>query len=178
MNVLIPLYQIQDYGGITSHCEYLMKGLLEKGHSVQLVILRPRGDSYTKRKTSIDGAYNSVLGNGVQVHLTAGWYGVPVISYNSDSWWSYEKWADYIIWELPCPYKDEGIWRSMYRHKTPQIAVIHDAHYARAYKHLDDVHDQLAFIAPVNEAAWGCCHQSLYPGQMKLICNPLETQTT
>ena len=41
MKILMTLYQIQDYGGIINHVEFLAKGLKELGHEVDLCMLVP-----------------------------------------------------------------------------------------------------------------------------------------
>jgi len=172
MKILIPVFEIQDYGGITGHTELLMRGLKEAGHTVKLVILRnnTRGH-YLKKFDGPAGSYPSQCGGNV--HLLAGWYGVPVISYGNracaDGFVRFAQDFDYIIWDLPCPYDDEGEWQRLYESGVPQVAVIHDAHYRRAYRHLDDVADKLKFIAPVNESAFGAV--SIFPGKVRLINN-------
>lgn len=172
MRILIPVFEIQDYGGITGHTELLMRGLKEQGHTVRLVILRnnARGH-YLKKHDGPDGSYPSECGGNV--HLLAGWYGVPVISYGNracaNDFVQFAQDFDYIIWDLPCPYNNEGKWQRLYESGVPQVAVIHDAHYERAYRHLDDVADKLKFIAPVNESAFGATAK--FPGERRLINN-------
>jgi glycosyltransferase involved in cell wall biosynthesis len=175
MKVLIPIYEIQDYGGITAHTEFLMRGLKEHGHEVGLVILRNNDQPpYAKKATGPKGSYKSYSGG--EVHLLAGWYGVPIMSYGTPAraevFVQQAKNYDLIIWDLPCPYKDEGAWRELYEIDVPQVAVIHDAHYERAYKHLDDVAHRLSFVAPVNESAFGALAK--FPGKRKLINNGHE----
>ena len=173
MKILIPVYEIQDYGGITGHTELLMRGLKEAGHEVMLVILRNNDQpAYRKKAHGPAGCYDSETGG--QVHLLYGWYGVYVMSYGTeDRAGEFTQWAggnfDYIIWTLPCPYNNEGAWRTLYETGLPQVACIHDAHYTRAYTHLADVADKLAFIAPVNESAYGAVLS--YPGPRRLINN-------
>ena len=172
MKVLIPMFEIQDYGGITGHTELLMRGLKEAGHEVRLVILRNNDQpAYIKKPTGPDGCYRSETGG--MVHLLYGWYGVTVMSYGKDvrakQFVRFAQGFDHIIWSLPCPYNNEGAWRKLFTSSIPQVACIHDAHYERAYTHLADVADYLNFIAPVNESAYGAVFT--YPGQKRLINN-------
>jgi glycosyltransferase involved in cell wall biosynthesis len=176
VNVLIPVYEIQDYGGITSHTEKLIKGLQHYGHNVTLIILRCNDqEPYFRKAEAPKGGYASAL-SGASVHLLAGWYGVRVMSYGTpyraDQFRMYVDRFDYVIWTLPCPYNDEGEWRTLYDHDVTQVACIHDAHYERAYKHLDSVARHLRFIAPVNESALGAVAN--YPGKKKLVNNGHE----
>ena len=39
MKFLMTLFQIQDYGGIINHAEYLAKGLKRLGHEVDLSLI-------------------------------------------------------------------------------------------------------------------------------------------
>ena len=153
-----------------------MRGLKEAGHRPELVILRDNNQpSYIKKSEGPRNSYPSETGGSV--HLLSGWYGVPVMSYGTrervGEFLRFARQFDYIIWDLPCPYKDGGpfdsYWRELYTSGVPQVAVIHDAHYERAYKHLDDVADYLAFIAPVNESARGAL--ASFPGEVRLINN-------
>ena len=173
MRILIPMFEIQDYGGITGHTELLMRGLKEAGHEVTLVILRGNDQPrYMKKPTGPDGCYASETGG--QVHLLYGWYGVSVMSYGTEARAKEfvsmaMRHYDHIIWSLPCPYNNEGAWRTLFNTGLPQVACIHDAHYERAYTHLADVAEKLDFIAPVNESAYGAVFS--YPGQKRLINN-------
>lgn len=176
MKILIPVFEIQDYGGITGHTELLMRGLKEAGHTVDLVILRNSDrPTYIKKPEGPRNSYRSECGG--MVHLLSGWYGVKVIPYGTEqkarefaNWFAQS--FDYIIWDLPCPYNNEGAWQILYESGVPQVAVIHDAHYQRAYRHLDDVADKLKFIAPVNESALGAVQP--FPGDKRLINNGHE----
>ena len=42
MKFLITFFQIQDYGGIINHTEYLTAGLKELGHTVDIAMLVPK----------------------------------------------------------------------------------------------------------------------------------------
>lgn len=172
MKICIPMFEIQDYGGITGHIETLAKGLKEHGHEVDFVLLRNNAQEPYRRK--IFGPYGSYPSEfGGEVHLLAGWYGCLVMSYGSRYHARQVKaWLtqyDYIIWGLPCPYNNEGEWIELFESRVPQVACIHDAHYPRAYKHLDSVVDHLRFLAPVNESAYGALES--WPGEKKLINN-------
>ena len=173
MKILIPIYEIQDYGGIVAHTEWLIKGLTEHGHESQLVILRNNDqEPYIRKAQGPVGSYPSATGGSV--HLLAGWYGVPVMSYGTlqraYQFLEYAKDFDYIIWDLPVPYNGEGFWRPLYESNVPQVAVVHDAHYPKTYKpQLDSVAQHLLFVAPVNESAYGSLES--YPGVRRMICN-------
>ena len=45
MKFLMTLFQIQDYGGIINHAEYLTKGLKELGHEVDFCMLVPKSET-------------------------------------------------------------------------------------------------------------------------------------
>lgn len=173
MNILIPIYEIQDYGGITAHTEYLIRGLTEAGHNCQLVILRNNDqDPYVRKPQGPANSYESVTGGSV--HLLAGWYGVTVMSYGTlrraMEFRIFAKQFDWIIWDLPVPYNGEGYWLELYQNDVPQVAVVHDAHYPKAYKpQLDAISSNLLFVAPVNESAYGSLES--YPGVRRLIVN-------
>lgn len=172
MKICIPMFEIQDYGGITGHIEYLAKGLKEHGHDVEFVLLRNNAQyPYRRKSTGPSGSYPSVFGG--EVHLLAGWYGCVVRSYgdlrHSNDTREYLRTFDFIIWGLPCPYNNEGHWVELYENGVPQVACIHDAHYPKAYKHLDSVVDHLSFLAPVNESAYGALES--WPGEKRLINN-------
>ena len=49
MKFLMTLFQIQDYGGIINHAEYLTKGLKELGHEVDFRVLVPKGAVSNKK---------------------------------------------------------------------------------------------------------------------------------
>jgi len=172
MRILIPMFEIQDYGGITGHTEYLIKGLQEHGHKVDFVLLRNNDQNPYVRKQ--DGpAHSYASATGGSVHLLAGWYGVLVMSYGTlhraTQFVEMAKGYDFIIWGLPCPYDNGGCWMELYTSGVPQVACIHDAHYPKAYKHLDMVVDYLSFLAPVNESAYGAL--ATWPGEKRLINN-------
>jgi len=172
MKICIPMFEIQDYGGITGHIEYLAMGLEEHGHTVDFVLLRNNTQPpYRKKNTGPKGSYPSVFGG--EVHLLAGWYGSLVYSYgdklHAQAARAYLSQFDFIIWGLPCPYNNEGEWKLLYDNGVPQVACIHDAHYPKAYKHLDEVVDYLSFLAPVNESAYGAL--ATWPGEKRLINN-------
>lgn len=172
MKICIPMFEIQDYGGITGHIEYLARGLMEHGHEVEFVLLRNNAqDPYRRKSTGPAGSYPSVFGG--EVHLLAGWYGCVVRSYgdlrHARETKEYLRTFDFIIWGLPCPYNNEGEWIELYDNGVPQVACIHDAHYPKAYRHLDSVVDYLAFLAPVNESAYGAL--GTWPGEKRLINN-------
>lgn len=172
MRICIPMFEIQDYGGITGHIEHLARGLKEHGHEVEFVLLRNNAQPpYRRKSEGPAGSYSSNFGG--EVHLLAGWYGCLVMSYGNMRYAretrEYLSQFDFIIWGLPCPYNNEGEWIELYDNGVPQVACIHDAHYPKAYKHLDAVNDYLCFLAPVNESAYGAL--DTWPGERRLINN-------
>lgn len=177
MRILVPMFSIQDYGGITSHIEYMIRGLAEADHQVELVLLKNTDiPPYVKQFEAPGRSYGSLTGGNV--HLMKGWYGVEVMSYGTaqraKDFVNHASEYDYVIWGLPCPYADEGHWRELFTSGVPQVAVIHDAHYERAYGHFKDVADYLRFVAPVNESALGALKK--FPGEVRLINNGHELQ--
>ena len=57
MKFLMTMFQIQDYGGIINHAEYLAKGLKELGHEVDFTMLVPKnkvGETALHQKTLIN----------------------------------------------------------------------------------------------------------------------------
>ena len=85
MKFLMTLFQIQDYGGIINHAEYLTKGLKELGHEVDFCMLVPKSAvSNRLPMRGRDDDYKSLEGGtGYKFHQARGWKGVPKIPYVS-----------------------------------------------------------------------------------------------
>jgi len=183
MKILMTMYQIQDYGGIINHVEFLAQGLKELGHEVDFRMLIPR-DKYTPmRKLPKDiREYTTKLeGTGYPHHQARGWIRVPKIPYLS----SYHRKNfvhdmgkyDAVLWHIPVPTlnKDnEGVkeWLELYDNGTKNIAIIHDGNLPHLYPHLAKVSKH--FIGSV------CVHNSAYESSAKMdlprtmICNPFD----
>jgi hypothetical protein len=54
MKFLMTMFQIQDYGGIINHAEYLAKGLQELGHEVDFCLLVPKTKIVERRQPPKD----------------------------------------------------------------------------------------------------------------------------
>ena len=86
MKFLMTLFQIQDYGGIINHAEYLAKGLKRLGHEVDFVVLTPRSKQpITKNKTLTqlqEEGYKKIdEGTGYGHHQARGWYKLQKVAY-------------------------------------------------------------------------------------------------
>lgn len=158
MRILITLFEIQDYGGIVSHVENLLKGFKRLGHEPDLVLLRDSDrDTYIKKADGPTGSYASESGGAV--NTLHGWYGIPVIGYASPhrmrEWQSHANKYDLIIHEIPAPKADgyEG-WREIFNVTPVQIVAAHDAHFRDMYPHLVDVADKIKAITCTNQAGY------------------------
>lgn len=172
MNILITLFDIQDYGGIVENVECMARGLTERGHTCSLVILRS-GDRepYVRRAQVVhQGQYVSFLrnldGSPMTAHLLSGWYNVPVLSYGSKQrmkeWKKFAGQYDAVIHEIPVPKPSHG-WEDLYRIGPPQVVAIHDAHYRDMYPHLELVSRHVTAAACVNHAAFVALEWSSIP---------------
>lgn len=158
MKILLTLFEIQDYGGIVADVEYLAKGLMENGHEVNLVLLRPNQSSPSIRKmTGPRGSYPSIFGG--EVNTLAGWYGVTVMGYAGEqnilSWKKLANQYDLVIHEIPNPKDDDGgWWQQIYDIDPPQIIAAHDAHFRDMYPYIADVAERITAITCTNHAGY------------------------
>lgn len=167
MKVLFTIFDINNFGGITADLELKCRGLKEAGHSVHLVMLRNSPRMKDIRKTLLDGgpegSYDSAFGEfkGTQIIANAdyGWYNIPTIGYTSDEgiahWKKVAAQFDVIFHEIPGPNPDEGgYWKKIYDVKTPQILVVHDAHFRDMYPHLIEVAHKFRGVSCTNPAGY------------------------
>ena len=158
MNILVTLFEIQDYGGIAQSHELMVKGLVKLGHDVDFVILRGNDrPSYVRKPTGPKGSYPSVMGG--EVNTLSGWYGQLVMGYASvANMRAYKKLAneyDLIIHQIPVPKPDKrGWWKKLYDVDPPQIAWVHDANFRDLYPHLLLVAHKLAGVTTSNQAGY------------------------
>jgi glycosyltransferase involved in cell wall biosynthesis len=160
LKILLTLFEIQDYGGIVGDVEFLMKGLKEHGHHVDLVLLRDSDrDVYIRKPEGPTGSYTSVSGG--QANTLAGWYGIPVMGYGSPAriraWQSFANGYDLVIHEIPGPkLVDETNydWRDIYDIRPVQIIAAHDAHFRDMYPHIREVADRITAITCTNPAGY------------------------
>lgn len=167
MNVLFTIFDIINFGGITADLELKCKGLQEAGHTVTLICLRDTKQKKSVKKTMLeggpDGTYDSNFGEyrGCQIlaNTDMGWYNIPVIGYGCDEGITYWKKIankfDVIFHEIPGPIPDSGDrWREIYNVKTPQILIVHDAHFREMYPHLIDIAPKLRGVSCTNPAGY------------------------
>ena len=158
MKILLTLFEIQDYGGIVGDVEFLIKGLREHGHTVDLVMLRNSTVPESIRKAEgPKGSYASQ--GGGEVNTLAGWYGIRVFGYGGDDGLDrYRRYAsgfDLIIHEIPGPKPDrEGRWMRIYDVDTNQIIAAHDAHFRDMYPHIALLKDRITAITCTNHAGY------------------------
>jgi len=181
MKFLMTMFQIQDYGGIINHAEYLAKGLQELGHEVDFCLLVPKTKIVERRQPPKDIEQYRKVGTGYFFHQARGWFDLPKVPYVSRTARHNFKERcskyDAVLWHIPVPTlsKDNaGVteWLDLYDHGSKNIAIIHDGNLPELYPHLNHVADH--FHAAV------CVHESaVRSGEMleiprKLIVNPFD----
>lgn len=176
--ILICLYKINNYGGITTYVEELKRGFDQIGVSCDLVLLATTDRKpYVKRHSKRPGNSESSF-KGMTCNSDTGWGGVQVMSYaNKDrisEFHAYAKNYDLIYWCIPVPSWSElpsvPEWRLLYQMKTPQIAAIHDGNFRYLYPHLNAVAKHLKGVACVHGAAYESA--KLFNGNAAFIPNP------
>lgn len=174
MNILIAIFEIQDYGGIVGHAEDLTAGLRANGHTVDFVLLRNSEIDSQRKWDAPKNSNPSLLANGV--NNLSGWYGCDVLGYAGKN--GVKKWRqkaeqyDLVIYEIPVPKLDHPEWTSMFSVETRQLSVIHDAHYQTMYHHLQEVTHALSGVVAVHPAAYHNMTDVDCP--VALIGNPIE----
>ena len=68
MKILITLFDIQDYGGIINHTEYLVKGLKQLGSQVDIVKLSPSSNVVRPSPKPKDIDQYNILEGGTGYH--------------------------------------------------------------------------------------------------------------
>ncbi len=184
MKFLMTLFQIQDYGGIINHAEYLALGMKELGHTVDFRVLVPRDKIVQRTSVPKDIHEYSTLGTGYKFHQARGWYGIPKVPYLSKYHRNIfkEKCSEYdaVLWHIPVPTmskdnKDVYQWLDLYDNGTKNIAIIHDGNLPELYPHLLKVADQFHACACVHESAF--ISGDILPIPRKLILNPFQMKS-
>ena len=178
MKILICLYSINNYGGITTYVEELNRGLRSLGHSADLMLLAETDRKpYTKRHSKRPGNFESSW-DGFSANPDTGWGGVPVWSYANlariKEFRKHAKKYDLVIWGVPVPSWSKlhlvPSWPSLYRMDVPQIAIIHDGNFRYLYPHLNHVAPYLKGVACVHGAAYASAE--MFDGAYSLVPNP------
>ena len=186
--VLICLYKINNYGGITTYVEELKRGFSDIGVKCDLILLgttdrKPYVRQHTKRPGSSASNFK-----GMTCNADTGWGGVTVVSYNSmERIREFHRIAnnyDLVFWCIPVPSWSElpsvPHWRELYNMpKIRQIAAIHDGNFRYLYPHLNDVAKHLKGVACVHGAAFASAR--MFNGKSAFIPNPhplLKLQNT
>ena len=188
MKFLMTLFQIQDYGGIINHAEYLAKGLKRLGHEVDFVVLTPRSKQpITKNKTlsqlQEEGYKKIDEGTGYWHHQARGWYKLPKVAYLNSFYKEQFKERcgkyDAILWHIPVPtlnkdHKQVSDWIDLYDNSSKNIAIIHDGNLPELYPHLINVVDKFHACVCVHESAYHSA--KILPLPRKLILNPFDVE--
>jgi glycosyltransferase involved in cell wall biosynthesis len=184
MKILICLYSINNYGGITTYVEELHRGFLALGHETDLMLLAETDRKpYNKRHSKRPGNFPSSW-KGMSANPDTGWGGVPVWSYaNLDrikEFRSHARKYDLVIWGVPVPSWSKlhlvPNWASLYKMDVPQVAVIHDGNFRYLYPHLNHVARNLAGVACVHGAAYASAE--MFDGNYSLIPNPYPLRSS
>ena len=179
MKILMTLYQIQDYGGIINHVEFLAKGLKELGHEVDLCMLVPK-HQIKERFKPIGGMFEKV-GTGYSHHQAKGWPNIRKYPYLNDRVRQRfrENCSKYdaVLWHIPVPTlnKDnKGVseWVELYDNGSKNIAIIHDGNLPKLYPHLLLVSKWFHSAVCVHESAFhSAVDLDMY---RKMIVNPFD----
>lgn len=183
MKILMTLYQIQDYGGIINHVEFLAKGLKELGHEVDFCMLVPKHQ--IKERFKLMEAFYEKVGTGYSHHQAKGWANLRKIPYLNDRVRQRfrEKCSKYdaVLWHIPVPTlnKDnKGVdeWVELYNNGTKNIAIIHDGNLPKLYPHLLLVSKWFHGAVCVHESAFHSAVNLDIP--RKMIVNPFDLSNT
>ena len=183
MKFLMTLFQIQDYGGIINHAEYLTKGLKDLGHEVDFCMLVPKGavSNRLPMRGRQDGYKSLEGGTGYKFHQARGWKGVPKIPYVSkqarESFKDRCSKYDAVLWHIPVPTLNKDnteitAWLDLYDHGSKNIAIIHDGNLPKLYPHLISVSKYFHAAVCVHESAYNSAKYLDIP--RKLILNPFK----
>jgi hypothetical protein len=165
MKILFTVFEMLDWGGIVQDLEWKARGLVEAGHSVDLIYLKNADmDPKMRGNTTREGSYPSYF-KGATCNTLAGYFGVPVISYGSKDrlrkWYKRASKYDLIIHEIPGPnpakpgqVDTKNYWQKLYDHDTPQIISAHDANYRDLYPYLVHLAPKIKGISCTNQAGY------------------------
>ena len=183
MKILMTLYQIQDYGGIINHAEFLALGLKTLGHEVDFNILVPKSTTNViARPPTNFHEYTKSVGTGYAHHQAKGWTGVPKIPYLNEGRRKQFKEDcskyDAVLWHIPVPTlnkENKGIqqWLDLYDNGTKNIAIIHDGNLPKLYPHLSLIEEKFHSAICVHESAFNSASCIGIP--RKMIVNPFDT---
>ena len=181
MKFLMTMFQIQDYGGIINHAEYLAKGLKELGHEVDFIMLVPKQKIVARFKPPKNFDQYRSIGTGYPHHQARGWVGMSKVPYKSkyhrDMFKHKCSKYDAVLWHIPVPTlnkENKGVqdWLDLYDHGTKNIAIIHDGNLPELYPHLIHVSEMFHSAVCVHESAM---HSGdMLPIPRKLIVNPFD----
>lgn len=166
--ILLTIFQIQDFGGITADLELKCRGLKEAGHTVHLVLLRPGDSNPSIRRTNLEGgpagsypsAFGKYQGKQILANALQGWYNIPTFSYGTKErmreWQKFANQYDYVFHEIPGPLEPDAkwFWLGIYDIDPKQIVCAHDAHYREMYPHLVHLEGRVAGISCTNPAGY------------------------
>ena len=181
MKFLMTMFQIQDYGGIINHAEYLAKGLKELGHEVDFTMLVPKNKVARNSSPPKNFDQYRKVGTGYLHHQARGWVGLPKVPYLSkyhrDLFKQKATKYDAVLWHIPVPTmskENKGItdWLDLYGHGTKNIAIVHDGNLPELYPHLIHVHEMFHSAVCVHESAM--VSGDMLPIPRKLIVNPFD----
>lgn len=154
--IMIPIYDIQDLGGIINWTEHLCHGLRALGAEPVLVRLE---DKYACRSSS--SKRTMVKGwSGLAYDQMGGWH-FPLerrIPLRGIDWEGYTEQFAGIIWGIAVPSAAKLFpdWQELYRAcRAPQVMVIHDGNLNKMYPHAYEVMNHCKFIAAVHDCALG-----------------------
>lgn len=181
MKFLMTMFQIQDYGGIINHAEYLAKGLKELGHEVDFTMLVPKDKVASRSSPPKNFDQYRKVGTGYHHHQARGWVGLPKVPYLSkyhrDLFKQKCSKYDAILWHIPVPTlskENNGVteWLDLYDHGSKNIAIVHDGNLPELYPHLIKVHHEFHAAVCVHESAMRS--GEMLPIPRKLIVNPFD----
>lgn len=186
MRILFTLFEIQDWGGIVADLELKCRGLVEAGHKVDLLILKPNAQPVKMRKPrdpkGPEGSYPSAFGNNALANTHQGWYNVRTMGYaskqNIQEWFRIAEKYDGIFHEIPNPpiklenkkLDTKGYWKKIFDTDTPQIIIAHDAHFREMYPQIIEIAHRIKGIATTNHA--GYAGLSWFPAPRAFIGAP------
>ena len=174
IRVLLPLYRINNYGGIINWVEHLCHGLRANGALPHLVLL----EDAVSRTAYAPDLSDLVLGpSGLYHNQSSGWAfsakrRLPI---HGVDWPRYVKDFELVIWVIPVPSEEYlwSSWRDLYDITTPQVMVVHDGNLPQLYPHAQDVMPKCVGVVGVHDCAIGGIRSRGLPGiRGTLIPNP------